>query len=185
VQGLKQAVASKLLTSYFDQWYSVLVRYAYQATGCLPLAEDLVQGVYLGLYRELRQGVEITQPKAWLFCVLRHEITKQRRADHQRSDLAEAELDKQLMVDPVDDVPPEADIERLFTVLSAREQEVVLLRLASLKYREIAQRLGISTSTVNTLLARAIRKLRWAAKARAEGGGIHAGLGQDIHPTLQ
>ena len=185
---MNQAVASKLLTSYFDQWYSVLVRYAYQPTGRLPLAEDLVQGAFLRLYRSLRQGVEIDQPKAWLFCVLRHEITKQRRADSKRSNLTEAELEEHFVVDPMDNFPvpaEEPDIERLFTVLSTREQEVVLLRLASLKYREIAERLDISASAVNTLLARAIRKLRRAAKANAIGGDLHVGMGQDIRTTLQ
>jgi len=48
------------------------------------------------------------------------------------------------------------------TSLTPREQEVVLLRLSSLKYREIGARLNISAKTVSVLLTRAVRKLRQA-----------------------
>ena len=47
-------------------------------------------------------------------------------------------------------------------VLTVREEEVVLLRLQSLKYREIASQLGISDKSVCTLLARALKKLQAA-----------------------
>jgi RNA polymerase sigma factor (sigma-70 family) len=47
-------------------------------------------------------------------------------------------------------------------LLSVREQEVLLLRLESMKYREIAAALGISINSVNTLLARALTKLQTA-----------------------
>jgi RNA polymerase sigma factor (sigma-70 family) len=55
-----------------------------------------------------------------------------------------------------------ADIRSLLSVLSPREEEVLLLRLEALKYREIAEQLGISMHSVNTLLARALRKLEEA-----------------------
>ena len=52
------------------------------------------------------------------------------------------------------------DVLSLCSVLSERETEVLSLRLAELKYREIAAELGISSSSVNTLLCRALRKLQ-------------------------
>ena len=52
------------------------------------------------------------------------------------------------------------DIRDLLSVLSPREEEVLLLRLDALKYREIADQLGISMNSVNALLARALRKLQ-------------------------
>ena len=51
----------------------------------------------------------------------------------------------------------------MFGVLSQREEEVLLLRMESLKYREIGTRLGISANSVTTLLSRAVKKLRIAA----------------------
>ena len=54
------------------------------------------------------------------------------------------------------------DIRTLLSVLTPREEEVLLLRLDAMKYREIADQLGISMNSVNTLLARALRKLQEA-----------------------
>jgi RNA polymerase sigma factor (sigma-70 family) len=59
------------------------------------------------------------------------------------------------------------DIRNLLSVLSPREEEVLLLRLEALKYREIADQLGISMNSVNTLLARALRKLQEASTRQA------------------
>lgn len=63
----------------------------------------------------------------------------------------------------VNELPDMLDIRRLLSVLTPREEEVLLLRLEALKYREIADQLGISVNSVNTLLARALRKLQQVA----------------------
>jgi len=62
----------------------------------------------------------------------------------------------------VAEIPGRTDVRNLLSVLSPREEEVLLLRLETLKYREIAEQLGISINSVNTLLARALRKLQEA-----------------------
>jgi RNA polymerase sigma factor (sigma-70 family) len=68
------------------------------------------------------------------------------------------------------------DIRSLLSLLSPREEEVLLLRLEALKYREIAEQLGISMNSVNTLLARALRKLQQATAqtTHQERGKNHA-----------
>jgi RNA polymerase sigma factor (sigma-70 family) len=52
------------------------------------------------------------------------------------------------------------DIDRCFTALSRREEEVLRLCLEEMKYREIAAALEISPNSVATFHRRAIRKLR-------------------------
>ena len=64
------------------------------------------------------------------------------------------------------------DIRSLLSVLTPREEEVLLLRLESLKYREIADQLGISINSVNTLLARALRKLQQATGQKTSEGSV-------------
>jgi RNA polymerase sigma factor (sigma-70 family) len=64
--------------------------------------------------------------------------------------------------EPAAEISRLAEIRSLLSVLSPREEEVLLLRLEALKYREIADQLGISMNSVNTLLARALRKLQEA-----------------------
>jgi RNA polymerase sigma factor (sigma-70 family) len=65
------------------------------------------------------------------------------------------------------------DIRNLLSVLSPREEEVLLLRLEAMKYREIAEQLGIGVNSVNTLLARALRKLQQAMGQKKGGVNSH------------
>lgn len=179
--------AAAIVKSSFDSWYSALVHYAHRVTGQMSLAEDLTQDVFLRLYGQLCRGEHIDNPKAWLFCVLRNDIAKHQRNGQREGPLEEAGPDRVAV--PAFDLPTPAavaeaeDLERLFSVLTTREQEIILLRLASLKYREIAARLNISASAVNTMLARAVRKLRRAAK-RANWNS-HVELTGSDRPTLQ
>jgi RNA polymerase sigma-70 factor (ECF subfamily) len=149
--------ASGQMSLLFDSWYPSLVRYAWRATGDFGLAEDVVQEAFMALYRELRRGTEIHSPKAWALCVVRRQIGKTARSRMWES------------LDAVQTLPaPEPGVEadsvtELLAVLTPREEEVLLLRLSAMKYREIGAQLGISPNSVNTLLARAIRKLQKAA----------------------
>ena len=49
---------------------------------------------------------------------------------------------------------------------------MLLLRLESIKYREVADQLGISMNSVNTLLARALRKLQQAMARKTVEGSV-------------
>jgi RNA polymerase sigma-70 factor (ECF subfamily) len=171
----------------FSQWYSTLVRYAWKSTGSVELAEDLAQEVFMRLYRELRNGKTIHDPKSWTLCVLRHEISNEKRGQQKRHALEDLDLEE-LPGTPErpDFTGVETDeVTKLFAVLSRREEEVVLLRLASLKYREIAAKLGISASAVNTLLARALRKLQKAAKGKAIEHRVSDHVARPVPKTLQ
>jgi DNA-binding CsgD family transcriptional regulator len=100
----------------------------------------------------------VNQPRAWTFSVLRHEIGRQLRHDQRETELTpEMETQHEAVVYGVAD--SDAELTGLLSVLTSREEEVVILRLSSLKYREIVKRLGIGSNAVNTLLARALRKV--------------------------
>jgi len=156
--------ARRCLTELFDSWYPALLRYSFRLTQDLELAEDLVQDSFLQLYRDLARGVEITNPKGWTLTVLRRLVL------HHYRDLRREGV--RVAVDHLDAVPAKADpdmdrflhgdLAGMFSILSPREEEVLLLRMESLKYREIGDRLGISANSVTTLLARALKKLRLA-----------------------
>ena len=159
--------ASLLVTQLFNSDYSILVRYAVQATRDLEMAEDVVQEAMMLLYKELRIGKSIDNPKAWMFCVVRRLISKRARLQRSQGLHEPLSMLDESLASPVN--VPEShgpdDVSRLLSVLTPREHEVVLLRMTALKYREIADRLGISSKSVNTFLTRALRKLQRAAKA--------------------
>lgn len=164
---MTQHETSRIVNELFDSWYASLVRYACRHTGGLAMAEDLVQEVFLELCRHLRAGKSISSPKAWTLKVLRHRISKSsfyvdkdRGIVFESLDQMDLERHRSLWLEPDFDRGVQmAEVTRLFSRLSAREEEVVLLRLEGLKYREIGAHLGISPKSADTLFARAFHKL--------------------------
>lgn len=160
--------ATVLVTALFDRWYMSLVRYALRTTANYELAEDLAQETFMHLYQALRAGKNIEHPKAWTICVLRRGMSRYMRDRIPHEPLDEMEI----AGNAVNELPGILDIRSLLSVLTPREEEVLLLRLEALKYREIADQLGISMNSVNTLLARALRKLQQATARKTSEGSV-------------
>ena len=186
---LRRAEASELVHLLFGCWYPTLVRLAFRATGSLEVSEDLVQETFMLLYRALRHGQKIDNPKGWTVCVVRRQVSKQMRKSRRDGGIHES-LDV-LDTLPAGRVGPDGaewerdEAARLFSVLTQREEEVILLRMQAMKYREIGAHLGISPNSVNTMLARALRKLQTAAHKRSAGEPIANAPEKAISKTLQ
>ncbi len=155
---MNESDATVLVTALYDRWYMLLVRYALRATANYELAEDLAQDAFMQLYQALRAGKEIQHPKAWAMCILRRNMSRQMQDRNLHDQLDEMDIPGESATE----MSKLVEIRGLLSVLSPREEEVLLLRLEALKYREIAEHLGISMNSVNTLLARALRKLQTA-----------------------
>ena len=155
---MNETDATDLVTALFDRWYMSLVRYALRTTQNYAVAEELAQDTFMQLYQALRAGKTIEHPKAWTICVLRRTMNRQLK-NHV---LHEPLDDLEIAGEGPTDLSLLGDVRSLLSLLSPREEEVLLLRLEAFKYREIAEQLGISMNSVNTLLARALRKLQQA-----------------------
>ena len=181
--------ASRTVIALYESWYMWLLRYAARAMGDIHRAEDLVQEVFMRLYQELCIGKEIERPQAWTLIVLRHEIGREIRSLVQDRKVYEpleaAEVPGIASSESQETELIQGEIEKFFSILTPREQEVILLRMQAMKYREIAANLKISSSAVNTLLARALRKLQRAANRNSNelNGSDH--VEQSIPKTLQ
>jgi RNA polymerase sigma factor (sigma-70 family) len=161
--------AKEVVGALFTEWYGPMVRYACRATGSLDAAEDTVQASFTDLYRALLAGKAIANPKGWILCVVRRGIVDRTRESRRHggpflglSDVANL---PQLRVEPEVGHWANTDLSRYLSGLSAREEEVLLLRVQALKYRQIAAELKIGINSVKTLLARAIRKMQQATAA--------------------
>jgi len=132
------AVSQILRNGLFDRWYTPLVRYALRSTANYDRAEDLVQDVFLQLYKRLRSGKCIEHPKAWTLCVLRRAVNRQLQERFQYEELNERELAQSW---PEEAVVLSA-IQDHLCLLSRREEEALLLRLEAMKYPEIADHLA-------------------------------------------
>jgi RNA polymerase sigma-70 factor (ECF subfamily) len=183
---MTEAEAVEAVSSLYETWYRAAVRYAWRLTGRWDVSEDAAQEAFLRLYRELRAGKEVRNLKAWTLTVIRAQVrslmavVRRHEAGHGFENVIEDA--------PADTRAPDfsaEDIQSLCAGLTKREEEVLFLRLAEMKYREIAERLDISLSSVNTLLARALRKLQQRSIISEPGAGP-AGkqVGGDVFKTL-
>ena len=155
---MNETDATTLVTALFDHMYTKFFRYVLKITANPHVAEDLVQDALMTLYQALRSGKAIEKPEAWTMCVLRRAANRQVQ---ERSNYEQ--LDETICLENrLEQVTDISTVQSLLSCLSHREEEVLLLRLEAMKYREIADHLGISMASVNTLLACALQKLQKA-----------------------
>jgi RNA polymerase sigma-70 factor, ECF subfamily len=151
----------------FDRCAPQLLRYV-ASFGLSPEeAEDIVQEVFLALFRHLRLGRAQHNLRGWLFQVAHNLALKQRK--RIRRQLAQASWDDTLLARCSDPAPnPEARFaqnerrRRLRSVVHAlpeRERRCLFLRAEGLQYRDIARALGISLGSVAKSMGRAITRL--------------------------
>lgn len=160
---MDKEAATRVVRGVFDEWYPTLVRYAWRASRSMEQAEDAAQTAFLEYFRALQAGQAIAHPKAWLLAVAKRELQKTyARLGREAASAGELDWLAAVAAPPAHEAFDQDRMLGLLSVLTPREEEVVLLRLDSLKYREIAEQLGVTVPTVNTLMARAVEKLRSA-----------------------
>lgn len=157
--------AELALRELFFAHGQALVGFARRYVGDRDTAEDVVQNVFLGLWRN-RQTLKIeTDIKSYLFTatrnqalnILRHSKTAQDAEAAVRLTIRESEV-------PVDRVEYEQvrdRIEKAVNSLPEQTRRVFMMsRLDGLTYAQIASVLGISVKTVETLMGRALKHIR-------------------------
>ena len=154
-------------TELFELFYEPVYRYARSLIGSQAEAEDLAQEAFLRLYTSLQEGQAIGNARSWVFRVAHNlAIDHLRRASH----LEQAVPEVWQMSEERPDVAPNAEqrmieqerrqrLRRAMMRLSPQERYCLDLRAEGLSYREIAEVLGVSVSSVNTFLSRGIKKI--------------------------
>ncbi|HEV2523007.1 MAG TPA: sigma-70 family RNA polymerase sigma factor [Candidatus Acidoferrales bacterium] len=151
-------------TTLYRELRKPLLRYLV----CLGLssdeAQDVVQDAFLSLHRHLSSGGSQENIRSWLFRVAHNGArNRQNRYDRRFCAPMDPEMDA-----PVDETTPERavlekekfrQLERAMSELTGTERECLLLRAGGLRYREIAEVLGMATSTVGDTVERAVKKL--------------------------
>ncbi len=163
---------------FFQTWYPHLLRYVCRFAASRATAEDLSQEVFLDLYSALRAGQRIEFPKAWTLRVARRKWAELRNQPFDMDQIHGTLEDIEARGEsPSTDIHRRLDVQKLrgcLSLLTVREEEVFLLRLQSMKFREIGLALGISTSSVNTLLVRALGRLQQVFGVREESAALAA-----------
>ena len=159
------ADSAEWLRAAHQQHAPALARYAASIVGDADRARDVVQDVFLRLWREDPARLNGCLVE-WLFTVCRHRALDVHRKEHRMTALTEVELDTR----PAAGLAPDAQAEagetagralRLLDALPENQREVVRLRFqAGLSYAEISRVTGHSVSNVGFLLHTALKTLR-------------------------
>jgi len=154
----------KAFDALFRAWYTPLVRYAFSFTeGDMDEAEELVQDTFAKLWTQ-RDVLEFQNSvKAYLYRMVHNQALNRLRANrvHERYTQHQARQMAQEFESPKDDPELAQRLRKVLDALPAQCRHVFeLSRFEELKYREIAEQLGISIKTVETHMGKALRILR-------------------------
>ena len=140
-----------------------LRRYALSLVGDATVADDLVQDSIERALRQSSQLRELPRIGGWLQRILHNlyiDEMRRGRGKDKEYDLSELADHQELSV-PAPDRDAVRDVSKAMSRLSVEHREILLLVcVEELKYREIAEELGIPQGTVMSRLARARDHLR-------------------------
>jgi RNA polymerase sigma-70 factor (ECF subfamily) len=159
------------VVALFGQLRSPLLRYLLSFRMDMSDAEEIVQETFMALFRHLRQGKSRANLQGWVFKVAHHLALKNRlRAQRHVHSVPEPQTDS--APDPEEQYSDEQRRQRLLSVVRAlpeQDQWCLALRAEGLRYREIAEVLGISLGAVANSLAKSLSRLN-----RVTGEPLHA-----------
>lgn len=154
-----------LFEQSFRDYFQPLYAYACMLLKQEEEAEEVVQGVFLKLWEKREQITISISLKAYLYqmvyrdCMnhIRHEKVKMKHQQYQQYEIQRHGMGE----DPGHDEELMEQLKKALVKLPEKCRKVFLLsRYESLKYQEIADRMGISVKTVETHMGKALRHLR-------------------------
>jgi RNA polymerase sigma-70 factor, ECF subfamily len=154
----------------FDQLRNRLFRYVLSLGVYAHDGEDIIQEVFLSLFRHLQLGRSRANLRGWIFRVahnlaLKHRNGNARRQTKLESDSGLAEIHLDPTANPEEQLADFQRQQRLLAIVRAlpeQDQWCLYLRAEGLRYREIASALEMSLGAVSNSLARSIARLERA-----------------------
>jgi RNA polymerase sigma-70 factor (ECF subfamily) len=163
-----------LIESLMAEHEASLLRYAMRLVNSSHAAQDVVQNVFIKLFKEFSPGSKPgAQIRAWLFRVTHNEAVDYIRRESRFRNMQDRFKEEEAAREPEDPVPARDKNEQLKMVLSCldvlteREKQIVLLRLdEGLSYKEIATITDRTVGNVGNILHHSIKKLSNKMKQR-------------------
>jgi len=159
------------ITGLFDQFRDRLLRYLLNFGLGIPDAEEVIQEIFLSLFRHFLHRKACEHPRGWLFRVA-HNLALRRRQRNGKPEEALADAFGEASVTHPAPGPEEQLIfrqtqQRLLLVLQAlpeQDRNCLTLRAEGLRYREIAEILDMSLGAVSVSLTRSLARLARSAR---------------------
>ena len=150
------------VTTLFDELRNPLLRYVL-SFGLFPQdGEEIIQEVFLSLFRHLRDGKPRSNLRGWTFRVAHNLGLKRRSANRKTIEYSAAEMQPDPEPDPEEQLSNRQRQERLLALVGALredDRQCLYLRAEGLRYREIAEVLDISLGGVALSLQRSLKRL--------------------------
>ena len=155
----------------FDAIYPELFRYCVRLTGDGDVAEDVAQEAFVRLLDRNVRG-DPAGLRAWLFRVATHLVRDRVKVHRNRERLLErtpvhpepAELPDRV----VEREELRGEVRAALDSLDERDRTLLLMREEGFDYRELAEAIGVQTSSIGTLLVRARGRFIEAMDARGQ-----------------
>ena len=161
-----QADVEAEVLALFDECGTPLLRYVSAFGVSAHDTEDVVQDVFLSLFRHVRLGRPRTNLRGWLFRVA-HNLALRQRLRRRRRDTVET-VGVEECANTAPGLNPEqrllsSDRHRrllaVFRALPERDRRCLSLRAEGLRYREIAEALDMSLGAVAKSLTRSMTRM--------------------------
>ncbi|WP_310560522.1 RNA polymerase sigma-70 factor [Flavobacterium sp.] len=150
----------------FDKYYMPLCVYSLKYCDSFPLAEDIVQDLFVKIWDE-KLYMKFDNPVSpYLFKSVRNNTLQvlKKESKYQFDDI-EKMVNNLMEEEPLDFATLEEEKKKLFDQVEAlpeKSKEVFkAIVLENMKYKEVAEHLDISVNTVKTHYARALKQLRF------------------------
>ncbi len=159
-QQLHQRAADSLFEQLYRAHVDDVYRYSLAITRNAADTEDVVQTTFMNAYRALERGESPIDARRWLIVIARNVCRQRYRQAASRPSevLLREELVDGVMRD--EDAPTAAEIQHALSRLVPSQREALVMReLEGRSYSEIAKRLGLTISAVESALFRARRAL--------------------------
>jgi RNA polymerase sigma-70 factor (ECF subfamily) len=158
------------LALLFDAWRNGLLRYLLSSGLSVDDGEEVVQEVFLALFQHLVDQKPRNNLRGWAFRVAHNLGLKRRIASNRRMEVsihsdADAHIDSALNPEQQAAASQrQTHLESLVRALPEQDRCCLVLRAEGLRYREIAEILGISLGSVAGSLARSLSRIARADK---------------------
>lgn len=155
----------------FQEFREPLLRYLRTLGLNVQDGEEVIQEVFLALFQHLKKGRRGDNLRGWIFRVAHNLALKQFRSTRSKIERASVPIVEMqtefvsLAATPeeiLQQVDSQRQIRAVIQALSEQDRRCLYLRAEGLRYREIAETLGISLGSVANSLERAIGKLNRA-----------------------
>ncbi|HEX4278927.1 MAG TPA: sigma-70 family RNA polymerase sigma factor [Bryobacteraceae bacterium] len=157
----------------FDEMREPLFRYLLSFSLVAADSEEVIQDTFLALFQHLRRGKPRQNLRGWLFRVAHNLALRKRRDDWKQMETFFSPVTlppEEAVIDPAPNPEDQLAARQERTVLLAvvdalpeQDRRCLFLRAEGLRYREIAEVLEISVSSVSVSLGRSLARISRAA----------------------